>query len=99
MHIPNFLIALPCLFAFLLSLIRYYQADPLNRFTDRRFLTACAAIVTLIANVATRARWPGEPRFAPAFLLLALCLLGYAVWLLRAPLHPPKAAAPATKSG
>jgi hypothetical protein len=99
MNIPSFVIILPCLACFLLCALRYYQADPVNRLTDRRFVTGCAAVLTIIIYLLARIAWPDGDMLPMAFLLLALGLLCYAVRLFRGPLHPPEAASPAPTTG
>ncbi len=89
MYIPNVLVILPCLVSFGLCALRYYQANPDNRLTDRRFVVSSGAVATIFAFLLSRVIWPAEHWLPAAFLLLALCLLGIAVWLYRQPLHPP----------
>lgn len=89
MYIPSFLIILPCLASFGLSGVRYYEANPDDRLTDRRFVLAAGSVATMFAFLMSRIIWPAEYWLPAAFLLFALCLLGRAVWMFRQPLHPP----------
>ncbi len=89
MYIPSFLIILPCLVSFVLSGARYYEANPDNRLTDRRFVMAAGAVATIFAFLMSRIVWPAEAWLPVAFLLFALCLLGFAIRMFRQPLHPP----------
>ena len=88
MYIPIFLIVLPCLASFLLAAIRYYEANPDNRLTDRRFVMAAGSVATMFTFLLSRAFWPSEAWLPVAFLLFALCLLGLAIRMFRQPLHP-----------
>lgn len=89
MSIPSFVIILPCLAGFLLCILRYYQADPVNRLTDRQFVTGSAAVATILGYLVSGIVWPDAGMLPAGFLVLALGLLGYAVRLFRQPLHPP----------
>ena len=99
MYIPSFLIVLPCLASFLLAAIRYYEANPDNRLTDRRFVMAAGSIATMLAFLLSRAFWRAEAWLPVAFLLFALCLLGLAIRMFRQPLHPLAAPAQTPTAG
>ena len=99
MHIPNFLIILPCLASFGLCGLRYYQADPERRLTDHRFVAGSAAILTIFVFLMARVFWPRVDSLPAGFLLFALCLLGYAVWMFRQPLYPPAEPVPTPITG
>ena len=90
MYIPSFVIVLPCLASFGLCGLRYYQADPDNRLTDRRFVAGSTAVATIFVFLVARVFWPGVDLLPVGFLLFALCLLGYAVRMFRQPLFPPE---------
>ena len=89
MYIPGFVVVLPCLASFLLSGFCYYELDPVNRLTDRHFVTGCAAVLAIIVFVLARILWPEMALLPAGFLLLALGLFGYAIRLLRQFLYPP----------
>ena len=90
MHIPSFRIILPCLVSFGLAGFRYYEANPDDRLTDRRFVLAAGSIAAIFAFLMSRVIWPDETWIPVGFLLVALCLLGLAVRMFRQPLHPPE---------
>ena len=89
MYIPSFVVVLPCLASFLMSGFCYYELDPVNRLTDRHFVTGCAAVLAIIVFVLARGFFPEIALLPAGFLLLALALLGYSVRLLRQFLSPP----------
>ena len=93
MYIPSVLIVLPCLACFALCAFRYYQLDPENRLTDRHFVTSFTALLTIVVYLIARIGWPDVWLLPVGFLLLALGLLGYAVWLFRR--KPPAPEKPA----
>ncbi len=75
MRIPSTLIMLPCLAAFFLCLVRFYQARGRPGIFDVRFLAAAAAILTMIAYLLVTVLTDNSAMISQVFLGLALGLL------------------------
>ena len=83
MRVSSTFIMLPCLAAFFLCLVRFYQARGQPGILDVRFLAAAAAIVLMISYLLVNVLTDSSAMVSQVFFGLALGLLVLAVLLFQ----------------